>query len=60
MLPAKVQTFILISKFWRIFLQVLYTQVPVPPTSAGFTDEEISPLFEKAHDAENIVLPPGW
>ena len=27
---------------------------------AGFTDEEISPLFEKSHDVENIVLPPGW
>ena len=27
---------------------------------AGFTNEEISPLFEKAHDVENIVLPPGW
>ena len=27
---------------------------------AGFTDEEISPLFEKAHDIENIVLPPNW
>ena len=27
---------------------------------AGFTDDEISPLFEKAHDAENIVLPPNW
>ena len=27
---------------------------------AGFTDEEIAPLFEKAHDAENIVLPPDW
>ena len=27
---------------------------------AGFTDDEISPLFEKAHDEENIVLPPGW
>ena len=27
---------------------------------AGFTDEEIAPLFEKAHDVENIVLPPGW
>ena len=27
---------------------------------AGFTDEEISPLFEKAHDVENIVLPEGW
>ena len=35
MLPAKVQTFILISKFWRIFLQVLYTQVPVPPTTTS-------------------------
>ena len=27
---------------------------------AGFTNEEISPLFEKAHEVENIVLPPGW
>ena len=27
---------------------------------AGFTDDEISPLFEQAHDVENIVLPPGW
>ena len=26
---------------------------------AGFTDEEISPLFEKSHDVENIVLPPN-
>ena len=27
---------------------------------AGFTDDEISPLFEKARDVENIVLPPNW
>jgi hypothetical protein len=27
---------------------------------AGFTDDEISLLFEKAHHVENIVLPPGW
>ena len=27
---------------------------------AGFTNEEISPLFEKAHEVENIVLPLGW
>ena len=27
---------------------------------AGFTDDEISPLFEKAHGVRNIVLPPGW
>ena len=27
---------------------------------AGFTEDEISPLFEKAHDVENIVLPPNW
>lgn len=27
---------------------------------AGFTDEEISPLFEKAHEVDNIVLPPNW
>ena len=28
--------------------------------SIGVTDDEISPLFEKAHDVENIVLRPGW
>ena len=27
---------------------------------AGFTDDEISPLFEKAHGVENIVLPSNW
>lgn len=27
---------------------------------AGFTDEEIAPLFEKAHEEANIVLPYGW
>ncbi len=27
---------------------------------AGFDDEDIAPLFQQAHDVENIVLPPGW
>ena len=27
---------------------------------AGFTDEEISPLFAEAHEVENIVLPTNW
>ena len=27
---------------------------------AGFTDEEIAPLFEAADNVKNIVLPPGW
>jgi hypothetical protein len=27
---------------------------------AGFTDDEISPLFKEAHEVDNIVLPPGW
>ena len=27
---------------------------------AGFTDDEISPLFIEAHKVENIVLPPNW
>ena len=27
---------------------------------AGFTDDEISPLFVEAHGVENIILPPGW
>ncbi len=27
---------------------------------AGFTDDDISPLFQQAHEVKNIVLPPGW
>ena len=27
---------------------------------AGFTDEEIAPLFEQAHPLDNIALPAGW
>ena len=27
---------------------------------AGFTDEDIAPLFSKAHNIANIVLPEGW
>ena len=27
---------------------------------AGFDDSEIAPLFEGAHEVENIVLPEGW
>lgn len=27
---------------------------------AGFTNEQIAPLFANAHDVENIVLPLGW
>lgn len=27
---------------------------------AGFTNEEISPLFSEAHAVPNIVLPLGW
>ena len=27
---------------------------------AGFTDDEISPLFKEAHEVENIVLPSNW
>ena len=27
---------------------------------AGFTDDEISPLFDKAHNTDNIILPEGW
>ena len=27
---------------------------------AGFTDDEIAPLFTGAHGVENVVLPEGW
>ena len=27
---------------------------------AGFTDDEIAPLFAEAHNVKNIVLPKGW
>ena len=36
---AKVQPFIQITKFWKIILKVLYTQMPVPPTT------NINPFF---------------
>lgn len=27
---------------------------------AGFSDEDIAPLFRNAHGAKNIILPSGW
>ncbi|MDO4950588.1 MAG: hypothetical protein Q4E49_00830 [Bacteroidales bacterium] len=27
---------------------------------AGFSDEDIAPLFRNAHGADNIMLPSGW
>lgn len=27
---------------------------------AGFSDDDISPLFDNAHDVDNIILPEGW
>ena len=27
---------------------------------AGFTDEQIAPLFAAAHDMTNVALPEGW
>ena len=27
---------------------------------AGFKDSDIAPLFEKAHEIDNIILPEGW
>ena len=27
---------------------------------AGFTEEEIAPLFRAAHSLDNVVLPKGW
>ncbi len=27
---------------------------------AGFSDWQISPLFESAHDLDNVILPEGW
>ncbi len=27
---------------------------------AGFRDRDIAPLFEAAHDVDNIILPEGW
>lgn len=27
---------------------------------AGFTDEQIAPLFAEARDMENVALPEGW
>ena len=27
---------------------------------AGFTEEEIAPLFKDAHSLDNVILPKGW
>lgn len=27
---------------------------------AGFTEEEIAPLFAEAHSVDNVLLPKGW
>ena len=43
---AKVQPFIQITKFWKIILKVLYTQMPVPPTSVNLGCHSYNPLRE--------------
>lgn len=37
-------------------LKILVTRSGI----AGFTDDDISPLFEAVHKVGNIILPLGW
>ena len=46
--------------FAKEHLELTFLVTRIGCSIAGFTDEEISPLFENAHDVENIVLPEGW
>ena len=47
-------------QFAKEHLELTFLVTRIGCGIAGFTDEEIAPLFEKAHDVENIVLPPNW
>ncbi len=46
--------------FARQHLELTFLVTRIGCGIAGFTDDEISPLFKEAHSIENIVLPEGW
>jgi len=46
--------------FAKAHLELTFLVTRIGCGIAGFDDADISPLFEKAHKVDNIVLPPGW
>ena len=47
-------------QFAKQHLELTFLVTRIGYGIAGFTDDEISPLFAEAHGVENIVLPPNW
>ena len=47
-------------QFAKQHLELTFLVTRIGCGIAGFTDDEISPLFAEAHGVENIVLPPNW
>jgi hypothetical protein len=47
-------------QFAKLHTELTFLVTRIGCGIAGFTDEEISPLFKAAHGVENIVLPPNW
>ena len=47
-------------EFAKQHLELTFLVTRIGCGIAGFTDDEISPLFEQAYTIENIVLPPNW
>ena len=46
--------------FAKAHLELLFYVTKIGCGIAGFTEEEISPLFAQAHGIDNIILPRGW
>ena len=59
-LPSTRQAVERFIAFARQHQELTFLVTPIGCGIAGFTDEQISPLFEQAHDVDNIVLPEGW
>ena len=47
-------------QFAKQHLELTFLVTRIGCGIAGFTDDEIAPLFEAAHGVENIVLPQNW
>ena len=47
-------------KFARENRNLIFLVTRIGCGIAGFTDDEISPLFKQAHEVDNIILPVGW
>lgn len=55
-----VATHVLLLVLTRVLLLVLFLVTPIGCGIAGFTPDEIAPLFEEAVSVENIHLPQSF